>query len=72
MAVWCMMARHRGDLLGLRSALSDRLLPVLVGAMSFLAALALGGALACANLAQSWQGDTAAALTIQILSLIHI
>lgn len=66
MAAWCMMARHRGDLLGLRSALSDRLLPVLVGAMSFLAALALGGALACANLAQSWQGDTAAALTIQI------
>jgi cell division transport system permease protein len=52
--------------LGLRAALSDRLLPVLVGAMSFLAALALGGALACATLAASWQGDTAAALTIQV------
>ncbi|MDE2240039.1 MAG: cell division protein FtsX, partial [Rhodospirillales bacterium] len=61
-----MMTRHRGDLLGLRAALSDRLLPVLVGAMSFLAALALGGALACATLAASWQGDTASALTIQV------
>ena len=61
-----MMARRRRDLLGLRAALSDRLLPVLVGAMSFLAALALGGALACASLAASWQGDTAAALTIQV------
>ncbi|MDE1897059.1 MAG: cell division protein FtsX [Rhodospirillales bacterium] len=60
------MARRRGDLLGLRAALSDRLLPVLVGAMSFLAALAVGGALACATLAASWQGDTAAALTIQV------
>ncbi len=46
-----MMARRQGDLLGVRAALSDRLLPVLVGAMSFLAALALGGALACATLA---------------------
>lgn len=61
-----MMVRRRGDLLGVRAALSDRLLPVLVGAMSFLAALALGGALACAALAESWQGDTASALTIQV------
>ncbi len=61
-----MMAKRRTDLLGVRAALSDRLLPVLVGAMSFLAALALAGTLACATLAQSWQGDTAAALTIQI------
>ncbi|WP_298224532.1 ABC transporter permease [Acidocella sp.] len=61
-----MMARRRGDLLGLRAALSDRLLPVLVGAMSFLAALTLGGALACSSLATSWQGDTASALTIQV------
>ncbi|MDE2318335.1 MAG: cell division protein FtsX [Rhodospirillales bacterium] len=60
------MARRRGDLLGLRAALSDRLLPVLVGAMSFLAALAVGGALACSTLAASWQGDTEAALTIQV------
>ncbi len=61
-----MMARRRGDLLGLRAALADRLLPVLVGAMSFLATLAIGGALACATLAAGWQGDTAAALTIQV------
>ncbi len=61
-----MMAKPHADLLGVRAALSDRLLPVLVGAMSFLAALALGGTLACATLAASWQGDTAAALTIQI------
>ncbi|HTQ72368.1 MAG TPA: cell division protein FtsX [Acidocella sp.] len=61
-----MMARRHADLLGVRAALSDRLLPVLVGAMSFLAALALGGTLACATLAGSWQGDTASALTIQV------
>ncbi|MGE4481000.1 cell division protein FtsX [Acidocella sp.] len=60
------MARRRTDLLGVRAALSDRLLPVLVGAMSFLAALALGGTLACATLATSWQGSTASALTVQI------
>ncbi|MDD2705074.1 MAG: cell division protein FtsX [Acidocella sp.] len=65
-----MMANHpprrRADYLGLRTALADRLLPVLVGAMSFLAALAVGGTLACATLAMHWQGDTTAALTIQV------
>lgn len=61
-----MMAKRPGDLLGVRAALSDRLLPVLVGAMSFLAALALGGALACSGLAASWQGNTASILTIQV------
>lgn len=60
------MLKRRADILGVRAALSGWLLPVLVGAMSFLAALALGGALACASLAQSWQGNTAAALTIQV------
>ena len=63
---WCKMLKRRADILGVRAALSGWLLPVLVGAMSFLAALALGGALACAALAQSWQGNTAAALTIQV------
>ncbi len=58
--------RRRPDHLGLRSALSDRLLPVLVGAMCFLAALAIAGALAAATLAAHWQGDTDAALTIQV------
>ncbi len=60
------MARRRGDLLGVRAALSRRLLPVLVGAMSFLAALALAGALACAGLAASWRGEAASALMIQV------
>lgn len=60
------MARRKADFLGVRAALSDGLLPVLVGTMSLLAALALAGALACAHLAASWQGDTASTLTIQV------
>jgi cell division transport system permease protein len=56
----------RVDLLGLRGAMADRLLPVLVGAMSFLAALAVAGTLAAATLAAHWRGDTAAALTVQV------
>ena len=43
------------DDLGLRRALSDRLLPSLVGAMAFLAALALAGVIAASSLAQRWQ-----------------
>ncbi len=58
--------RRRADYLGLREALGDRLLPVLVAAMSFLAALAMAGALASATLAAHWQGDAAAELTIQV------
>lgn len=60
------MVRRKVDFLGVRLALSGGILPALVGTMSFLAALALGGALACASLAASWQGDTVAALTIQV------
>lgn len=56
----------RDDPLGLRWALADRLLPLLVGAMSFIAALAVAGCLAAASLAGQWQGDGASALTIQI------
>jgi cell division transport system permease protein len=52
--------------LGLQAGLADRLLPVVVAAMSFLAALALAGALATATLAARWQGDAAATLTVQI------
>jgi cell division transport system permease protein len=59
------MAR-RIDHLGLRSAMADRLLPMLVGAMSFLAVLAIAGTLAAASLARQWQGDTGAALTVQV------
>jgi cell division transport system permease protein len=56
----------RADQLGLRTAMADRLLPTLVGAMSFLAALAIAGALAAATLASHWQGDTGSALTVQV------
>jgi cell division transport system permease protein len=59
------MAR-RIDHLGLRSAMADRLLPMLVGAMSFLAVLAIAGTLAAASLARQWRGDTGAALTVQV------
>lgn len=60
------MVKRRTDFLGVRAALSGGLLAGLVGTMSFLAALALGGALACSSLAQSWQGNTISALTIQV------
>ena len=43
------------DPLGLRRALADRLLPALVGAMAFLAALALAGAHGAGSLADRWQ-----------------
>jgi cell division transport system permease protein len=58
--------RHHPDYLGLREGLADRLLPLLVAAMSFLAVLAIAGTLASAGLAAHWQGDTGSALTIQV------
>ena len=59
--------RPRGfDDLGLQRALSDRLLPFLVAAMAFLAALALAGFLAAAGLADRWQHGAEAAVTIQV------
>jgi cell division transport system permease protein len=59
--------RPRGaDDLGLRRALSDRLLPLLVMAMVFLAALALAGAVAAAGLARHWQGGAASLVTVQV------
>lgn len=60
------LARKRIDQLGLRTAMADRLLPTLVGAMSFLAALAIAGTLAAAALASHWQSDTGSALTVQV------
>ncbi len=57
----------RTDDLGIRRALSDRLLPFLVAAMAFLAALALAGAVAANGLAQRWQGSgTTPVLTVQV------
>jgi cell division transport system permease protein len=54
------------DDLGLKRALSDRLLPLLVAAMAFLAALAFAGAIATATLAGRWQAGAAAEVTIQV------
>ncbi len=57
---------RRGDELGLRRALADRILPFLVAAMAFLAALALAGFIAAASLAQHWQQGAGANLTVQV------
>jgi cell division transport system permease protein len=54
------------DDLGVRRALSDRLLPSLVAAMSFLAALALAGAMGASALAAHWQLGAAAVMTVQV------
>ncbi|MGI4978545.1 MAG: cell division protein FtsX [Janthinobacterium lividum] len=58
--------RRRFDALGLRRALSDRLLPGLVAAMAFLAALALAGAVAASSLASRWREGAGAVLTVQV------
>jgi cell division transport system permease protein len=60
-----MMAR-RVDHLGLRSAMAERLTPILVGAMSFLAVLAIAGALSASSLAGRWSQDSGTALTVQV------
>lgn len=54
------------DDLGVRRALSDRLLPSLVAAMTFLAALALAGAVGASALAQHWQQGAGAVMTVQV------
>jgi cell division transport system permease protein len=56
----------RADDLGLRRALSDRLLPLLVAAMIFLAALALAGAEAAAGLAQHWRTGASSMMMVQV------
>ena len=54
------------DELGLRRALSDRMVPLLVAAMAFLAALALAGWFGSAALSQHWQQGAGASLTVQV------
>lgn len=54
------------DELGLRRALDGRMLPFLVGAMAFLAALGLAGWVAAAALAAHWHSGAASALTVQV------
>ena len=58
--------RRRPDGLGLRRAIPDRLLPGLVAAMAFLAALALAGAVGASVLAQRWSAGAASVLTVQV------
>ncbi|HVZ09854.1 cell division protein FtsX [Rhodopila sp.] len=54
------------DELGLRRALSDRMLPLLVAAMTFLAALALAGWFGIAALSRHWREGAGSALTVQV------
>jgi cell division transport system permease protein len=54
------------DELGLRRAISDRMLPFLVAAMAVLAALAIAGWVGAASLARHWQQGAASALTVQV------
>jgi cell division transport system permease protein len=54
------------DELGLRRAISDRMLPFLVGAMAVLAALAIAGWAGAASLARHWQQGAGSALTVQV------
>ena len=54
------------DELGLKRAFAPRLLPLLVAAMAFLAALTLVGMLAAAGLARHWREGAGASLTVQV------
>src|SRR3954453_12332358 len=54
------------DELGLRRGFADRMLPLLVAAMAFLAALALAGWFGTAALSRHWQQGAGASLTVQV------
>jgi cell division transport system permease protein len=54
------------DEMGLRRALSDRMLVLLVAAMAFLAVLALAGWFGTAALSRHWQHGAGASLTVQV------
>jgi cell division transport system permease protein len=54
------------DELGLRRAISDRVLPFLVAAMAVLAALAIAGWVGAASLARHWQQGAGSAMTVQV------
>lgn len=56
----------RFDELGLRRALADRMVPFLVAAMAFLAALALAGWTGAASLTRHWESGASATLTVQV------
>ena len=54
------------DELGLRRALSERMLPLLVAAMAFLAALAMAGWFGTAALSRHWRQGAGSSLTVQV------
>ncbi len=54
------------DGLGLRKAMPERMLPCLVAAMAFLAAIALAGAVGAHLLARRWSIGAGAMLTVQV------
>ena len=54
------------DELGLRRAFAARMLPFMVAAMAFLAALTLAGWVGAASLARHWQEGAGSALTVQV------
>jgi cell division transport system permease protein len=56
----------RFDELGLRRALADRMVPFLVAAMAFLAALAIAGWMGAAVLTGHWESGAGATLTVQV------
>jgi cell division transport system permease protein len=57
---------RNADDLGLRRALADRLLPILVACMVFLAAVAVAGAVASHSLAGRWKAGAEGVLTVQV------
>jgi cell division transport system permease protein len=61
-----LLRRAGFDDLGMRQAFADRMLPVLVAAMAFLAALAIAGAFAAASLGAHWREGAGAEVTIQV------
>jgi cell division transport system permease protein len=65
-----MAKRHasRADRIGLRAAMADRLLPFMVAAMSFLAALALAGSIAAGALAAHWLSGAQGLMTVEVPS----
>jgi cell division transport system permease protein len=54
------------DELGLRRGFADRMLPLLVAAMAFLAALALAGWFGAAALSRHWREGAGSGLTVQV------
>ena len=59
-------AAPRLDGLGLRRAPEERILPLIVAAMTFVAVLALAGAQGAAELGRHWRQGAASTLTVQV------